>query len=406
MATARLALLGGTPAFQEPLHVGRPDLGDRRRFLARVEDLLDRRWLTNDGPYVRAFERRVAERAGVRECVATASGTTALRLMLQALELEGEVILPAFTFVATGHAVLAAGLRPVLADVLPETGTLDPARVAELLSARTAAILGVQLWGRGCDAGALGALAAERGVPLLFDAAHAFGCTHGGEPIGRNGRAEVFSFHATKAFQACEGGAVVTDDEALAERVRLLRNFGFAGKGEVVASGENGRMSELHAAMGLTTLDAAEEIVRVNREHFARYAEALADLPGTRLLPAPSGERWHHHYVVLRVDAEVAGLHRDELMDVLWAENVLARRYFHPGLHHMEPYASDPQSAPRSLPATDRLCREVLVLPTGTNLSPDDVDTVGALVRAALADPDRVRAALRGRPRDLELSAP
>jgi dTDP-4-amino-4,6-dideoxygalactose transaminase len=394
-----LALFGAPPFFAEPLHVGRPHLPDRARLLERIGDVLDRRWLTNDGPCVKELEAAVARAAGTRHAVATCNGTLALDIAARALGLGGEVIVPAFTFVASAHALAWQGLTPVFCDVDPRTHLIDPASVRARVSPRTSAILGVHLWGQPSDAAALDAIAREHRLALLFDAAHAFGCTHRGRPIGTFGRASVFSFHATKVVNAFEGGAVVTDDDALAEEIRLLRNFGFAGYDRVVRLGTNAKMSEVSAAMGLAGLDAMPEVVDANRRNHGTYRAALADVPGIRLLAYDARDDNTHQYVVAEVDPAAAGLTRDTLVDVLFAENVLARRYFAPGCHRMEPYRSRPGAGDVELPVTDRLAERVLVLPTGTALGKEDVHAVAALIALAVREAAGVNERLGRRPR-------
>ncbi|MEQ1788797.1 MAG: DegT/DnrJ/EryC1/StrS family aminotransferase [Acidimicrobiales bacterium] len=391
-----LAILGADPRFPEPLHVGRPNLGDRQAFLARIEGMLDRNWLTNDGPLVQEMEREIAGRLGVAHCVAMTNGTVALEIAIRALGLTGEVIVPGFTFVATAHALQWQEITPVFADVDPITHTLDPARVSDLITPKTSGILGVHLWGIPCDVDALAAIAADHGLELLFDAAHAFGCARGDTMIGGFGRAEVLSFHATKFVNSFEGGAVVTNDTELAERMVLMRNFGFAGYDRVIYVGTNGKMSEPSAAMALTNLESMEDFVTANRANFAAYRSVVRDLPGLRLVEPPEAEHWNHQYVVVEVDAEVAGLTRDELVEVLWADNVRARRYFYPGVHRMEPYRSHFPHAGLLLPVTERLCDRVLVLPTGTAVSAEEVGLIGDLIATALAEPAAVRAACKG----------
>ena len=172
-----LAVFGGTPSFQGPLHVGRPNLGKRRRFLTRVNDILDRRWLTNDGVYVREFEAAIADLHSVRHCVATSSGTVGLELAVRATGMRGEVILPSFTFIATAHAVAWQGLVPVFCDIEPIGHHIDPVLVERLVTHKTGGVIAVHIWGRPSDAVALEALCRRRGLPLVFDAAHALGCS-------------------------------------------------------------------------------------------------------------------------------------------------------------------------------------------------------------------------------------
>jgi len=286
-----LAVFGGPPAFGEgdALHVGRPNIGDRARFLERVSGIFDRRRLTNDGPLVRELERRLADALDVPHCVAVASGTVGLQVAARALGLEGEVIMPSLTFVATAHALEWLGIRPVFGDVDAATLTLDPARAADLVTPRTRALLGVHLWGRSCAVEALERLAVDRGLRLVFDAAHAFGCTHAGRGIARFGDVSVFSFHATKVVNSFEGGALATRDAELAARARLVRNFGFAGYDEVVCLGTNGKMSEVSAAMALTSLESLDQFLAANRRNYGAYREALATVPGGRLEPPLRG---------------------------------------------------------------------------------------------------------------------
>jgi dTDP-4-amino-4,6-dideoxygalactose transaminase len=387
-----LAVFGqAPPAFDAPLHVGRPNVGRPDIVLERIGQALESRRLTNGGPLVAEFERRVAEAAGVRHCVATCNATTALAVAVRALGLGGEVIVPSFTFVATVHALRWLGLTPVFCDVDPATHHLATERVEALVGPDTCAVLAVHLWGRTCDVDALEELAARRGLHLLFDASHAFSCARAGRAVGGGGDAEVFSFHATKLVNTFEGGAIVTRRADLAERARRMINFGFAGYDTVVGLGINGKMSEAAAAMGLTGLDCLDAFVEANRRNHAAYRRGLAGLAGLSLLSAPAGDRTHDHYVVAELDAAAAGLSRDELLEVLHAENVLARRYFHPGCHRMEPYRSEQPDAGARLPVTEALAARVLQLPTGTAVEEDDVEAVCAVIRLALGSSRRLR---------------
>jgi dTDP-4-amino-4,6-dideoxygalactose transaminase len=391
-----LAILGGRPAFPEPLHVGRPNVPDRARLLERINDLLDRRWLSNDGPYVRELEMVVARRIDVRHCVAVCNGTLGLELAARAADLSGEVIVPAFTFVATAHALQWQGITPVFADIDPDTHNVDPAQVEALVTPRTTGILAVHVWGRPCDVSALSAIARRHRLRLLFDAAHALGCSAGGRMLGGFGDAEVLSFHATKSVNSFEGGAVVTNDDALAARVRAMRNFGLAGEDHVISVGTNAKLSEVAAAMGLTSLEGMAEVVGVNRRNYGRYREGLADLPGVRLVRYDPAEQHSHQFVVLEINAAAARLGRDELRDVLRAEGVLARRYFYPGCHRLEPYRSAPGARP--LPRTDAVAARVLSLPTGTAVGEADVDQVCRIIRLAVAGGPELRGRVFARP--------
>lgn len=372
---ADLAINGASPAFDEPLHVGRPNIGDHERFLAMAREILDRRWLTNNGPLVQEFERRIADHLGVKHCVAMCNGTIALEIAIRALGMDGEVIVPSWTFIATAHALYWQGITPIFADIDPATHNLDPDAVRAMITPRTTGIIGVHLWGRPAPVEALQAIADEHSLQLMFDAAHAFGCSMGGRKIGSFGRCEVLSFHATKVFNAFEGGAVVTNDDELAEAMRLMRNFGFAGYDDVIHPGTNGKLPEINAAMGLVNLDALPGFIEANRERHLAYRKALADIPGVRMLAYDDRDDPNYHYVVLEID-EAFPVRRDDILAALHAENILARRYFWPGCHGMKPYRDLFPHAGKALAQTQTLSEKVLVLPSGALLPDGAISTV------------------------------
>jgi dTDP-4-amino-4,6-dideoxygalactose transaminase len=390
-----LALFGGPAAFPETLHVGRPNLVNRERLLSRIDDMLDRRWFTNGGRYVQEFERAVATRLGVKHCIATCNATVGLELAIRAVGLRGEVIVPSMTFIATAHALQWLGITPIFCDVDPETFTIDPDRAESLISPRTTGILAVHLWGRPADVDALDELCARRNLRLLYDSAHAFGCTSRGRGLGVFGDAEVFSFHATKFLNSFEGGAITTNDDALAATLRLMKNFGFSDYDTVVALGVNGKMTEVSAAMGLTSLEGLDEIIMANRLNYEWYLRELEDLPGSRVLPYDDKERNNYQYVVVDVDAAETGIDRDQIMRILWAENVRARRYFYPGCHRMEPYRSTMPNIGQRLPVTERILGRVLTLPTGMALGPSEVSRVCELFRFIVRNGSTIAARLR-----------
>jgi dTDP-4-amino-4,6-dideoxygalactose transaminase len=379
-----LAIFGGTPTFNEALHVGRPNIGDRVRLMQRIVDLLDRRWLTNNGPYVQELEKKVAGMLQVRNCIAMCNGTIALEIAIRANGLGGEVIVPSFTFAATAHALEWQGIEPVFCDIDSQTHNIDPSSIERAITPRTTGIIGVHLWGRPCEMDAIIEIARKHHLKLLFDAAHAFGCTYKGQMLGNFGNAEILSFHATKFINAFEGGAVVTNDDALASKMRLMRNFGFAGYDKVVSVGTNGKMTEVAAAMGLTSLESFDEFVATNHRNYKLYQHELANLPGVRLLTYDENEAGNYQYIVVEIDESITQVSRNRLVEVLWAENILARRYFYPGCHRMEPYWSRRKA---QLPETDRVANSVLCLPTGTAVGADEISTICGIIRLVLANP-------------------
>ncbi len=218
--------------------------------------------------------------------------------------------MPALTYVATPHALQWQRITPVFCDVDPGTQNLDPREVEALITPRTTAIIGVHLWGRPCEVEQLTDLAARFGLKLLFDAAHAFACSAGGRFIGNFGVAETFSFNATKFLNTFEGGAVVTNDDALAHRIRLMSSLGFIEDDQVVSLGMNGKMNEVAAAMGLTGLESLEEFVSANRRNYYLYRSGLEGAPGLKLLAYDEAERSNYQYIVLEIEREV-GIRRD-----------------------------------------------------------------------------------------------
>lgn len=378
-----LALLGGAPAFQEVLHVGRPNIGNRDRLLARVNDMLDRRWLSNNGPFLLELEQKLRELMGVKHCIVMANATIALEIAARALDLRGEVILPSFTFVATAHALQWQEITPVFCDIDPRTHTIDPSKIENLITPRTTGIVGVHVWGRACDIEALGGIAQRHNLKLMFDAAHAFACTHHGQMIGGFGDAEVFSFHATKFFNTFEGGAITTNNDELAQRIQNMRNFGFAGLDTVIDLGINGKMSEISAAMGLTSLESLDQFIQTNHQNYLAYTEGLAGIPGVKLVQYDPQERNNYQYVVIEIDERISGMSRDLLVEILHAENVRARRYFYPGVHQMEPYRSYFPNARLVLPETEKLTQKALQLPTGTSITPSDIQVICDMIRFA-----------------------
>jgi dTDP-4-amino-4,6-dideoxygalactose transaminase len=379
--TTDLAVYGGSSAFKEKLHVGRPNIGDRKALMTRINDLLDRRWLTNNGPFVSEFEKKISQITKAKHCIAMCNATIAMEIAIRALELKGEVIIPSFTFIATAHALQWQEITPVFCDINPLTHTIDPKRVEELITPRTTGIIGVHLWGRACDVEALAEISERRNLNLLYDAAHAFACSHDGKMIGNFGDAEVFSFHATKFFNSFEGGAVLTNNDELAQKIRLMKNFGFVDYDDVTYIGINGKMSEISAAMGLTGLESLDEFITVNRQNYLQYKTELFDIPGIKMVTYEEKEKCNFQYIVLEIDESITGISRDLIIQILRAENILARRYFYPGCHKMEPYRSYFPHAHLLLPQTENLGTRVLSLPTGTAVSAKDITDVCQLIR-------------------------
>ncbi len=387
-----LAICGGEPSFSERLHVGRPNIGDRNGFMNRVASMIDRRWLTNNGPYVQELEKKTAELLDAKHSIAVCNATVGLEILARALGLSGEVIIPSFTFIATPHSLYWQQIKPVFCEIDPKTHNIDPKRIQSLITPRTSGILGVHVWGRPCDIDALSRIAKKNGLKLFFDAAHAFGCAYQGRMIGNFGEAEVFSFHATKFLNSFEGGLITTNNDELAEKIRLMKNFGFKGLDNVIYVGTNGKMTEICAAMGLSNLDHLDRLVEANYRNYCAYRRELGGIPGIEMINYNEGERNNFQYIVVMVDAGEAKIERDLLVKVLHAENVLARRYFYPGCHRMEPYRSSYSREETFLPETEKVSGSVMILPSGETLKEDHIRDICQVIRLAVENAERLTA--------------
>jgi dTDP-4-amino-4,6-dideoxygalactose transaminase len=390
---SHLAIFGGLPLYLKPLHVGQPVIENRDLLLSDFDSVMRSGQLTNNGPRLKEFEAAVCRITRTRHCVATCNATVALQIAARALRLTGEVIMPAFTFIATAHAMEWIGLTPVFADVDPLTHTLDPASAEACISSRTSAILPVHLWGHVCHTQTLRDICDRHQLRLMFDSSHAFGCQHHETAVGGFGELEVFSFHATKFVHAFEGGAIVTNDDEIAERCRRLRAFGIVGLTEISDVGTNGKMHELSAAAGLRSLMSMPERMTTNAVNRLTCIEQLRTIPGLSVLPVPDGDVTNGQYLVVCVDEDRFGLSRDQLIRILRTEGVFARSYFAPGCHRAEPYVrADAGVHVRvALPVTERLSQTILQLPTGPAVSIQDIRSMGWLMRLIHRSADQIQ---------------
>lgn len=386
-----LAIYGGRPLFPEPLHVGRPNIGNRIQLNKRFNEILDNKWLTNNGPFVQEFERKIEQFLKVKHCIAVCNATIGLEITIKALNLTREVIVPSFTFIATAHSLKWQEITPIFCDIKPETHNIDPHKIEDLITPNTSGIIAVHIWGRPCAIESLTSIANENHLKLIFDAAHAFGCSYDGKMIGNFGDAEVFSFHATKFFNTFEGGAIVTNNDNLAEKIRLMKNFGFSGYDNVIHIGTNGKMNEFSAAMGLTGLENIQETIRTNYSNYKEYQKDLSEIPGIRLVTYNEKEKCNFQYIVLEIDNKITKISRDQILEILHKENILARKYFFPGCHNMEPYRSINPLAYKKVPETEKLIQKVLILPTGTSMNENRVKYVCNLIKFMIENAEAIR---------------
>ena len=384
-ASQTLAILGEARAMPNGLPFVHPRPPSLDRLKDRLVSMLASGRLTNNGPYVQAFEAALARRLDVAHCVAVANATIGLMLVPWVWKLEGEVIVPSFTFSASVHALVWNRLTPVFVDIDPRTLTLDPEAVDAAVSKDTSAIMAVNIFGTPPDLGGLEAVARRHHLRLLCDTAQGFGTLYDGRWPGSFGDAEVLSFHASKVLPTGEGGAVVTNDAETARRLRLAINFGNPGSGDCEMVGLNGKMMEWSALLGLEGLETIEQDLASRRSLWQAYQRRLGGIPGITTPQLPPGATMANgQNVAILVENREFGLTRDELEQVLLAEGIECKKYFDPPAHQMRAYASV-RARLTPLPHTDQVASRVLCLPIHPHLTAADVEAVCGIVEAAHA---------------------
>jgi len=392
----RAAVLGGEPAFREPLPLVRPALGGETGLVQRYAEILDSGLLTN-GPTVRELEATVAERLGVAHVVGVASCTSGLMLVLQALGATGRVVMPSFTFAASAHAVAWAGGTPWFAEVSEDALTLDPDHARRAIAESdegVVAMTATHVYGTPCRTEALQDVADRAGIPLVYDAAHGLGSIRHGTPVGRFGVAEVFSLSPTKVVVAGEGGLVATDDAELAAAVRMGRDYGNPGDYDCRFVGLNARMSELHAATALQSLRMLDEALVRRHELVGVFWAELGDVAGLRGPVLDAGDVSTYKDLTLVVDEQACGLSAADLGRALAAEGIDSRHYYNPPIHQQHAYRGLPA---RDLPLTDRLARSVVSPPLWSHMSEAQVRGIAAAVREIVSRSAAVAERLAGR---------
>lgn len=391
MTTAIPALIGGTPTFSEQLPLVRPTIPGVTGLARRLEHILHSGMLTN-GKVVRELENAVAHRCEVEHVVAVASCTAGLMLALQALGATGRVVMPSFTFAASAHAVVWAGGQPTFAEVNRRTLNLDPVDAAGLADGASA-MTATHVYGTPCDVDVLATVAASARIPLVYDAAHALGSSRAGRPVGGFGTAEVFSMSPTKVAVAGEGGLVATDNAELAQAIRHGRDYGNPGNYDCQFPGLNARMSELHAAVGLASLDGLDERIAHRNDLVTAFKDRAAGIPGLSYQEVRNEDISTFKDLTLIIDPESFGLCAAELGRALEAERIDSRRYYYPPIHRQRAYAHLPQH--RELPVTDEIADRVLTPPLYSHMTHAQIRAVADAVVAIHEHAPTVRDTLR-----------
>lgn len=369
------AVLGGRPAFNSIIPLNQPTLPDWNSVSAELEAIFTSRLLTNSSK-VRELEAKAAAYVGVKHAVAVSSCTSGLMLVWRAYDLQGEVIVPSFTFSATGVALQWNGLRPRFVDIDEQTLNVDPARVEEAIGPETLGIMGVHIWGNPAVPDRLEAIARARGLKLVFDSAHGLGARFRGRAVGQFGDAEIFSLSPTKLVVAGEGGLVATNDDELARRIRVGRDYGNPGNYDLEYPGLNARMGEFNAVLGMRSLDQVEGNLARRQRLAELYRDRLGRLPGIRFQTITPQSTSSYIAFGIILDAAAFGLSRDQLAKALDAEGITTRKYYVPVLHHQRIFASYRPMYDGRLPITERVSANVLCLPMFSHMREEDVEKV------------------------------
>ena len=372
------AIAGGDPLFPEGLPFVRPSVPDPAKTAETFARILESRVLTN-GPHVKRLEEDAADYLGVRHCIAVSSCTAGLMLVLKASGLSGDVILPSFTFAATAHAAAWNGLSMVFADIDPDTLTLSAESVARAMGVRVSAILATHIYGTPADVEGLTRVAEREGIRLLFDAAHAFGSTYAGTPVGGFGHAEVFSLSPTKTVVAGEGGLIATNDDVLAERCRIGRDYGNPGDYDCIFVGLNARMSEFHAALAIASMSDLEERLARRIRLADIYKGVLGGIAGITFPQVRSEDRSTFKDFTILVDPLPFGMNAETLKSALKAEGIDTRRYYAPPVHRMKAHRL-PNGVQPTLEVTELAAERVLSLPIWEELADEQVHRVAEAV--------------------------
>ena len=367
----------------KPLPVTEPCIPALDDFRDCLADVWARKWLTNNGQCHRELEAALAGHLGVDYVSLFCNGTIALQVGLQVLGAAGKVVTTPFSFPATTHAIRTCGCTPVFCDVDPETGTLDASALESAITPDTTLVLPVHVYGTPCNVQAIREIADRHDLKVFYDAAHAFGVTLNGNSILNHGDLSMLSFHATKVYNTMEGGALVTSDPEVKQRIDCLKDFGFVSETEVVEAGTNGKMNEVQAAYGLLQLKTVAEQIARRLERTEQYRQALAGTPGLRVPEDPHGVQPNGSYFPVFIDAEQFGMTRDEVYEGLKKRNIFGRRYFYPLISEFPMYRDCRGASPRNLHNARRLSREVLCLPLFADITEADVDRVVNAIQTA-----------------------
>ena len=388
-----LAIFGGKPAFDEKIVITEPTLPLYEKLETRIRDIIQSKMITN-AKYVKEFENQLKDHLGVKHIIATSCCTSGLMLLFKSLELQGEVILPSFTFSATGHAVLWNNLKPVFVDVDADTYNLAPDKVEAAITDKTCAILGVHLFGNPAPVEELQTIAKKHKIKLFFDAAHGFGAYYNGKPVGGFGDAESFSMSPTKLLTAGEGGIVATNDDEIAYKIKIGRSYADPGNYDTQYEGLSARMAEFNAILGSESLTMLKNNIENRQKMVSLYIRKLNGLPGLSFQKIADGNLSSYKDFSVLIDSEQFGLNRDQLAVVLEKENIITKKYFYPALHKQKTYSKYFNDYDLNLKNTNILADNSLSLPMFSHIDAESVQKICKIIKEVYSKKDDVKRAL------------
>ena len=356
--------------------VTRSSLPPFNEYIEELHSVWDTYWLTNMGAKHKELEASLSSYLDVEYLSLFTNGHLALEMVLQALELTGEVITTPFSFASTTHAIVRNGLAPVFCDIRPSDYTLDSSLLESLITEKTSAILPVHVYGNICNMEVIQQIADKYHLRVIYDAAHAFGETYKGQGIGTFGNASMFSFHATKVFNTIEGGAVATSDSSLKDKLEVIKNFGITGPEDVAGIGGNAKMNEFQAAMGICNLRHLGEEIEKRQHVVERYRYNLSGLANLTLIVPNSDVKENYAYFPVVFDGYRHT--RDQIYEKLREHDILARKYFYPTINTYSCYKDRFDCT--ATPVAQYIAQRVLTLPLYADLSLEDVDRICAII--------------------------
>jgi len=362
-----------------PVFVTQPTLPSLDEFIESLEDIWESKWLTNNGKFHQELEAELCKYLDVKYCSLFSNGTLALIVGLQSLRITGEVITTPYSFVATTHSLHWNGIKPVFCDINEHDFNINSNKIEALITPKTTAILPVHVYGNPCDFIKIGEIADTYGLKVIYDAAHAFGVNFNGKSILNYGDMSILSFHATKVFNTIEGGAIITNDKKLKERIDFLKNFGFADEVTVVAPGINAKMNEIQAAFGLLQLKNIQIEIQKRNEIAKSYRKKLANIKGIKIFDDFKGVKHNYSYFPILIQKDFQKS-RDQVYDLLKKNNIYSRRYFYPLISQFPMYRELASASANNLPVAEKITKEILCLPIYGNLSEMHVEKIVQLI--------------------------